>query len=170
MELTGASGEVKKLEWRVFRAKETPVRTAIAGVFIAAFLGFTFWYFGVLLAIVALLALFVALHTYFLPVRYVLDGEGITVDKRIFSHTYPWDQFRRWFRTTGGVVVSPFSRRTFLDNFRGVHLLLPRDPAAVLAHLERRLPARKRGPLDTEGRRATMDAEDSQDETETTKE
>jgi hypothetical protein len=72
-----------------------------------------------------------------------MDAEGITVKKRIFNYTYPWDQFRRWFRTTGGVVVSPFSRRTFLDNFRGVHILLPTDPDPVIRYLELRFAERR---------------------------
>ncbi len=105
---------------------------------VAVFLVFTFWYFGPLLALVALLVLALALHTYFLPITYTFSSEGVTVDKRVFKYTYPWDQFRRYFRTTGGLVLSPFSRRTFLDSFRGVHLLLPCDPGPVLDYLKRR--------------------------------
>ncbi len=131
-----------RINWRVHRAREAPVRTAIAAVFVTAFLVFSLWYFGPLLALAALLVLAVALHTYFLPISYTLDSSGITVDKRAFKHTYPWEQFRRFFRTTGGVVISPFSRRTFLDTFRGVHLLLPEDPGPVLDYLERRFGGR----------------------------
>jgi hypothetical protein len=126
-------------------------KTAVVCTAIGVFLAFTLWYFGILLALVALLVLFAALHTYFLPIRYTFARDGITVDKRIFSHTYPWDQFRAYFRTSGGVVISPFSRRTFLDNFRGVHLLLPEDPTVVLNYLEHRFPPRQPNP-DPDGR------------------
>lgn len=85
---------------------------------------------------VAVIVLFAALHTYFLPITFTFDKDGVTVDKRLFSYKYPWSRFRRYFRTTGGVVLSPFARRTFLDNFRGVHLLLPQDPGQILAYLE----------------------------------
>ena len=125
---------------------ESKGRTTVAGIALAVFLAFTLWFFGILLALVALLVLFLALHTYFLPIRYTLARDGVTVDKRIFSHTYPWDQFRAYFRTSGGVVISPFSRRTFLDNFRGVHLLLPEDPAEVISYLDHRFPPRQPGP------------------------
>jgi len=129
---------MEELTWTVHRAREAPARTAVTASFVVALLAFAALYFGILLALVAALVLFTSLHTYFLPVTYTLGPAGVTVNKRIFTHTYPWDQFRRWFRTTGGVVLSPFSRRTFLDHFRGVHLLLPPDPAAQLAWLERR--------------------------------
>lgn len=114
------------------------MKTAVVSVFLLAFVGLTLFAFGPALALVALIALFVALHTYFLPITYTLNDRGIEVDKRIFSYTYEWSRFRRWFRTSGGVVLSPFAERTFLDNFRGVHLLLPADPSTVIACLEAR--------------------------------
>jgi hypothetical protein len=75
--------------------------------------------------------LFLALNTYFLPVTYTLTDKGIEVDKRLFTARYEWKQFRRWIRTSGGIVISPFSRKNYLDNFRGVHLLLPADAGKV---------------------------------------
>jgi len=126
-----------KVAWTVHRAGEARVKATLVGVLLLAVVAFGWWYAGPLLALVAVVVLFASLHTFFLPITYTMDKEGVTVDKRLFRYTYPWDRFRRWFRTTGGVVVSPFSRRTFLDNFRGVHLLLPDEPGPVIAFLER---------------------------------
>ena len=78
-----------------------------------------------MLGMLAVVVLFVALNTYFLPITYTLTDKGMEIDKRLFTARYEWKQFRRWFRTTGGIVISPFSRKNYLDNFRGVHLLLP---------------------------------------------
>ena len=124
--------------WTVHRAKESRRKTTVAVVFIAAFVAFTLFVFGPVLALLAAVILFIALNAYFLPVTYTFSDSGIVVDKRLFKANYQWKQFRRWFRTTGGIVLSPFSRRTYLDNFRGVHLLLPEDPGAIVAYLERR--------------------------------
>jgi len=117
----------ESLSWTVHRAKETPARTVVASIFILAFVAFSSVVFGPLLGILAVVVLFLALNTYFLPITYTLTDKGIEVDKRLFTARYEWRQFRRWFRTTGGVVISPFSRKNYLDNFRGVHLLLPAD-------------------------------------------
>lgn len=127
-----------ELIWRVHRAKESPRKTVVVMVFIAAFVVFTAVVFGPVLAVLALLILFVALNAYFLPITYTFTDSGIAIDKRLFKARYEWKQFRRWFRTTGGIVLSPFSHRSYLDNFRGVHLLLPEDPSAIVAYLERR--------------------------------
>ena len=114
-----------ELSWTVHRARETPIRTAVAAVFILAFVAFSWVVFGPLLGILAVVVLFLALNTYFLPITYTFTEKGIEVDKRFFTARYEWKQFRRWLRTSGGIVISPFSRKNYLDNFRGVHLLLP---------------------------------------------
>ena len=126
------------LSWTVHRAKENPRKTVVASVFVLAFVAFSWAVFGPMLGILAMVVLFLALNTYFLPITYTLTDKGIEVDKRVFTARYEWKQFRRWFRTTGGIVISPFSRKNYLDNFRGVHLMLPPDPQPVFAHLEKR--------------------------------
>lgn len=172
---------MQSLNWSVHRLKESPGKSVVVGVFLVVFLVFSWFAFGPGLTLVALLVFALALNTWYLPTTYTFDRDGITMNKRLFSHTYPWDQFRRFFRTTGGVVVSPFSRRTFLDAFRGVHLLLPEDPQPVLDYLERYFAARRAeldaeltgdtgvdsAQLDTQKARDSMDDEVSNDETET---
>jgi hypothetical protein len=141
------------LSWTVHRATESPAKTAAAAAFILAFVAFSWLVFGPVLGVLAVVVLFLALNTYFLPVTYTFTDKGIEVDKRLFTVRYDWKQFRRWFRTTGGIVVSPFSHVSYLDNFRGVHLMLPTergqtptaerrtsggvDTAAIVAYLEK---------------------------------
>jgi len=127
-----------QLTWSVHRARETPGKTGAAFAFIVVYVVLAFWVFGPLLALLAALVFFLALNAYFLPITYTFTDKGIVVDKRLYKANYEWKQFRRWFRTTGGIVISPFSHRTYLDNFRGVHLLLPDDPASIVAYLEKR--------------------------------
>jgi len=126
------------LSWSIHRAKENPGKTAVVSVFILAFVAFSWAVFGPMLGILAMVVLFLALNTYFLPITYTLTDKGIEVDKRMFTARYEWKQFRRWFRTSGGIVISPFSRKSYLDNFRGVHLMLPPAPQPVFAYLEKR--------------------------------
>ncbi|HDQ98907.1 MAG TPA: hypothetical protein ENN51_01270 [candidate division WOR-3 bacterium] len=142
------------LRWSVHRLRESPAKSLLASFFVLAFIVFSVYAFGPLLALVAVAVFAAALNTWYLPVRYVLDRDGVTVDKRVFSYTYPWEQFRRWFRTSNGVVLSPFARRTFLDTFRGVHLLLPADPGPVFAYLACRLGDEKLAPPHTGARNA----------------
>lgn len=115
------------LSWTVHRAREAPAKTAVVLVFILAFVVFSWLVFGPVFGILAVVVLFLALNTYFLPITYTFTDKGIDVDKRLFTARYEWKQFRRWFRTTGGIVLSPFLHKSYLDNFRGVHLMMPAD-------------------------------------------
>jgi len=126
------------LSWTVHRARETPAKTVVVSLFILAFVAFSWAVLGPMLGILAMVVLFLALNTYFLPITYTLSDKGIEVDKRMFTARYEWKQFRRWFRTSGGIVISPFSRKNYLDNFRGVHLMLPPAPQPIFDYLERR--------------------------------
>ncbi len=126
------------LSWTVHRARESPRKTVVASFFVLAFVAFSWMVFGPMLGILAMVVLFLALNTFFLPITYTLTDKGIEVDKRMFTARYEWKQFRRWFRTTGGIVISPFSRKNYLDNFRGVHLMLPPDPQSLFVYLEKR--------------------------------
>ena len=129
---------MEDLVWTIHRAKETPGKTWLSLAFITVFVFFTAWTLGPLLAVLALAVFFAALNSYFLPVTYKFTAKGIEIDKRVYTARYEWKQFRRWFQTTGGIVISPFSKKNYLDNFRGVHLLLPADPKPIVEYLEKR--------------------------------
>lgn len=132
------------LSWRIFRAQETPVRTILVTLFVIAVIVIALLYYGPIMGLVALLVLFLALNSYYLPTTYTLNERGITTDKLLFHYTRGWSEFRSYVRTSGGVVVSPFRNWTYLDNFRGIHLLLPRDAKPVLDYLTQRLPEKKK--------------------------
>ncbi len=132
---TGVNSQ--SLSWTVHRARETPLKTLLAVLFVLSFLGFVVVFFEPVLALVGAIVLLLALNSYFLPVTFTFHQRGLTVDKRLFKAEYQWSQFRRWLRTSGGIVLSPFSQPSWLDNFRGVHLLLPEDDSAIVDWLQR---------------------------------
>jgi hypothetical protein len=133
------------LSWQVFRAREHPTKTILAGAFILLILVIVaVSYKNAVMVLFAFLVFALTLNGYFLPVNYTFDENGITTDKIGFRYTRRWSEFRSFFRTTGGIVVSPFLAWSFLDNFRGIHLLLPRDTQPIVDYLRQRLPEKKR--------------------------
>lgn len=132
------------LSWRVWRAQEAPLRTLLVTMLIVVIVVLALVYYGSIMALTAVLILFLALNSYYLPTTCTLDAQGITTDKTLYRYTRRWNEFRSFVRTVNGVVVSPFSNWTYLDNFRGIHLLLPRDPKPVLDYLAQKLPEKKR--------------------------
>lgn len=134
-----SKGLPEKIEWRVYPAREHPGRTVAASLFLVAFHVAVLKTYGWGWMLVAFAAFFLALNTYFLPSRYALDDDGILVDRGYYRNRRKWNEFRRVIVVKNGVVISPFSRKNFLDNFRGLHLLLPKGRKDIVEFIERKL-------------------------------
>jgi hypothetical protein len=115
------------ISWQAHKAKETPKKTLFVLIFIIVFAVFLIIFYGLFWALLALIILFLSLNAYFLPTTYTLTDNGIIIDKKLFSNKLEWSRFRKYYMTTNGIVLSPFTQKSFLDNFRGVHLLLPKQ-------------------------------------------
>ncbi len=139
--------EPSPLTWRVFPAGVNPAKTWFAvGIVVLVLVIVGISYRNPFMLVMTILVFAVALNGYFLPTTYTFDAGGVTTDKGFFRFTRRWGEFRSFVRTTSGVVISPFRDWTYLDNFRGIHLLLPRDPTQILEYLANRLPEKRRPP------------------------
>jgi len=115
------------ITWKIHRAKEYPRKTLYVSLFIAIFIIFLIIFYGLPWAVLAFIILFFSLNAYFLPAKYTLTDTEVIVDKKLFSNKLEWTRFRKYYITTTGIVLSPFTKRNLLDNFRGIHLLLPKE-------------------------------------------
>lgn len=115
------------ISWQVYRAKETPKKTLYVSIILGLFIIFLVIFYGIFWAIFALIVLFASLNAYFLPTKYTLTDTDIIIDKKLFKNKLEWSRFRKYYITTTGIVLSPFPKHNFLDNFRGIHLLLPKE-------------------------------------------
>lgn len=57
-----------------------------------------------------------------------MDEEGISVKKIFLKNYRKWHEFKKILYTQNGLVLSPFAHKTYLDNFRGLHIFLPKNP------------------------------------------
>ncbi len=121
------SPKQKRLCWRVFLAKEHPIKTAIVGIFLFFLSIFILKVFGTFFLFVSLLVLFGTLNPYFVPISYEFTEEEIVVKKFYYTLRRPWKEFKRVELLKNGILLSPFKKRGFLDNFRGIHILFPKD-------------------------------------------
>lgn len=131
--------EGSELKWESFPARERPGRTIWTSLFILTFLALIYFSYGLFWTFFAGLIFFLTLNTYFIPQRYRLDKKGVAVDHIIYRVERSWQEFRNFYQTRNGVVLSPFRRRNFLDNFRGLHLLLPRDREPILKFIHQQI-------------------------------
>lgn len=132
-----------EIKWRVWPAGERPWLTVFASfvvVFTVLFFGFRIHLWAGALAFIVLFAM---LNPFFIPTSYEMNKKELLIHKFYYTDKREWKMFRRFFLTRSGVVLSTFSKRKkFLDNFRGVQLLLPRkkeERDKILDYLESKL-------------------------------
>ena len=115
------------LTWQVHRAKENPKKTLYVSIILGLFIITITVFYDLPWTVLSLIVLFASLNAYFIPTTYTITDSEIIVDKKLFKNKLEWSRFRKYYITTTGIVLSPFTKRNFLDNFRGVHLLLPKE-------------------------------------------
>jgi hypothetical protein len=114
--------------WRERRGWQHPAVALALLLAIAALAGWAFshpaWWPGMLpwslMAITVLLAMTASL---FLPVRYRLDDQGVTVHFLGAPSFRPWEHYRNYYIHDTGVHLTTMPQPSALDPFRG-HLLL----------------------------------------------
>ena len=126
------SEETVLAAWRVHPLRDNP--RGIAPVAIGYALAFALWRLlfphplGLFLPIVALTG---ALSEYLFPTSYRLTTRGAHADSAGLSRLFiAWGDVRRATRGADGVHLSPFSRPSGLDRFRGVRLKFTGDTQA----------------------------------------
>ena len=90
--------------------------------------------------LVALIVLTVAMSRFFLPVRYSLTDQAVTVTHVGITRQMPWARFRNFYVHPDGVFLSPFVRPSRLDAFRGCFLRFHRNREEVLAVVRSGIP------------------------------
>jgi hypothetical protein len=89
--------------------------------------------YGPFYAFLALAILTASLGTYFLPTDYTLYDGGIETRFLGNVRRFRWAQYRSFYVDPNGVLLSPFARRSRLENFRGIFLRYDGNQGEVLA-------------------------------------
>ena len=91
-------------------------------------------------ALLAAVVLVAALNRFFFPSRFVIDDQGITARYFFRRQRLRWDDLRRFAHDRNGGYLSSRSRRSWLDAYRGLHILFGEKRDAVIEHIRDRLP------------------------------
>jgi len=62
------------------------------------------------------------LHSYFLPTKYTVDENSITVAYMFQKKSYEWKYFKTYYMDDKGILLSPFASPSRLENFRGLYV------------------------------------------------
>ena len=122
-----------ELTWTVHLARRYPRRT-FAALFIVflgsltAWVGFQYLAAGIL----TLLLLLASISDYLFPIRFRLNDTGIEASGPLFTRRMRWREVRQVRRDSLGVKLSPLSRRSRLEAYRGIYLWFGDNESEVM--------------------------------------
>jgi len=119
------------MNWSVHPAKDNYKKTILSLVFIIGFLVFIAFFYGLFWSLLGLVILLVSLYSYFFPSYYEVDEEYVTIRNMFLTQRRRHNEFKKVYRGKNGILLSPFKRKTILNQFRGVFLLLPKESEAI---------------------------------------
>jgi hypothetical protein len=137
------------MKWSVHPARENMVKTIVSLVFIIAFLVYVSVFFGVVFVVVGFIILFVSLHSYYFPTHYEITDTEIIVTKFFGTQRRLLKEFRMVYEGKNGMLLSPFRRKTFLNQFRGVFVLVPREQKEIVEDVRQRIATQQNGEVET---------------------
>ncbi len=135
----------EELEWQVHPFAESRARAILSLVAPLAVSALIYlWWGSWRWSLLGLALLLSAEFPFFLRTRYRFDGQGAHLRRLGTEISKKWDQIKSYYPDRNGVLLSPFVRPFWLENFRGVYMQYGRHRQEVLEYLEKKLgpPAR----------------------------
>ena len=138
-----AAGAHAPVQWSFNPWRERPLRSWLAALFALGLCALVLasresWLLSVALCVVAVATLSPALS----PLECRVDDDGVARRGPLGWERRRWSDLRRAVLGRGGLIVSPYARRHWLDETRGLYLPLPSAIREALApsiapHLQR---------------------------------
>ena len=120
------------MSWKSCPYKEHPRRTAFLVIFLIGIGVGIYFSFGLMWMIIALILLGGGLLSYWLPTYYSLDEEGIKIKGIVLEKVKKWEEFRSYYEDKNGVFLSPFTKPTRLENYRGIYIRFNNNAEEVM--------------------------------------
>ena len=128
------------MQWSLHLARRQPRKAAaalalIAAAAVAAGYGFR----SPILGLLAGALLIASISDFLFPLAFVLTDDGVAVRGLLHRRRMAWSQVRRVARDELGVKLSPLSRRSRLDAYRGIYVWFEGNSEDVMAFIAHHL-------------------------------
>jgi len=84
------------------------------------------------LAVLSVVILVGSLHNYFFTSSYSLSSKGVEIKGLFGTQKKEWSSFKSFWVDAGGVSLSPFRKRSWLEHYRGMRLLFSENRDEVV--------------------------------------
>ena len=127
--------------WQVHPLRESWTRSVLLLLFLLFLFSGIYWLFqSVFVALLSAIFVTGSLYRYFVPFRYELHEHQLLVTAPFYRLTKPWDAFRSYYVDNNGVLLSPFTKPSRLENFRGVYVRFGANRSEALDFIRNKIP------------------------------
>jgi hypothetical protein len=132
------------IAWTCHPARQRPLAGLLAACVVALLLtGIWHWFHDLWLTGLGVLILGFSLSPFYLPTRYLIAQDSVTIRATLGERRKNLDLYRRFHADRYGALLSPFDRPSRLDRFHGLNLRFDApDRERVIGYLKRRFPGR----------------------------
>lgn len=125
------------MKWTVHPVKRRPLVSVAVTIFIFI-VGFVVDYSAQSdwFTILALVVLFGSLSKFYLPTFYELNDKTVIIKTTTQTLKKEWKLYRSYYPDKNGVLLSPYSEQTRMENFRGIYLMFEKNKDEVLKFIE----------------------------------
>jgi hypothetical protein len=128
------------IQWTVHPIKRNWKVSAGLGLFLVILCAAIYFSFSsatfLLLSVVILVS---SLASFFFPTTYTLRDDCITVRSLLRRFSRQWGFFKSYYPDKNGVLLSPFSSPSRLENFRGVYIKFGHNRAEVVDFIKEKM-------------------------------
>ncbi|MEO0295785.1 MAG: PH domain-containing protein, partial [candidate division WOR-3 bacterium] len=110
------------MEWEVWLLKDNKLKGFFV-IFLILLVSFLiFISYGSFFSLLSILILLFSINDFLFPIKYKIDDKKLIIEKIFWKREIDVKNIKRVEKITQGLFVSPYFRKNFLDNLRGITL------------------------------------------------
>ncbi|MCK4909590.1 MAG: hypothetical protein KAS70_06795 [Planctomycetes bacterium] len=122
-----------KIEWTVHPVKKSRWRSTCLILFlIFLFVLIYFAFENIVFVFISVVFLLGSLRRFFWQTKYIFTDDEVIIVSSFGRTSKRWSFFKSFYPDKNGVLLSPFPKKTWLENFRGVYLLWNTEKETII--------------------------------------
>jgi len=89
--------------------------------------------------VLALVILFASLAKFYFPTEYIISDKNLKIKTTTQTLVKKWSMYRTYYPDKHGILLSPFSRPSRLENFRGLYIMFENNRDEVTTFVKERI-------------------------------
>ena len=133
------SGNVR-IEWSVHPIKKNwKVSVGVVSFLVILCAAIYFSFHSIAFLILSIVIFVGSLAPFFFSTTYILQNDCVIVRSLLRGFSRQWDSFSSYYPDKNGVLLSPFSSPSRLENFRGIYVRFSHNRSEVVSFIREKM-------------------------------